>query len=63
MTFADAPYYQQECQIDTPFVLDDINNPKPKIVHGLLLAMGLPRDYVKSFPMYQTKDEFIDRLF
>lgn len=58
---ADAPYINRNAQIDTPFILDDIKI-EAKDVHGLLLAMGLPREYVRPFRDVSDEDEFIEAL-
>ena len=58
---ADASYVNRNAQLDTPFILD-ATKIEAGDVHGLLLAMGLPKDYVKPFRDVSDEDEFIDAL-
>ncbi len=59
---ADSAHINRNDDIDTPYVLDDIQI-QPRNVFNSLIALGLPKDYVQPFEGVTNEDDLMDALY
>ncbi len=59
---ADSTHINRNDDIDTPYVLDDIQI-QPRDVFNSLIALGLPKDYVQPFEGVTNEDDLMDTLY
>ena len=58
---ADSAHINRNDDIDTPYILDD-TQIQPRDVFNSLIALGLPKDYVRPFEGVTNDDEFLYAL-